>query len=316
MKNTGLLRISCASFLLLLLTAAPLFAEEVRIGHPSLSLTHWPIWVAHDAGIYKRNNLETEIVLIGGGPTLMAALLSNELQFVSVAAVTSVVTAASGAPIKLVLSLESRMVYQIWALPEIQQMRDLKGRPISPSGPGTEPHYALSLVLKKAGLDPVRDVKQLPIRGSQNRIAALLSRQVYATVLNPPFTSAARRAGLRLLADTRDLDVQHQGIALATLESLINTNPDLVRRFTAATLLATDLMRKDKETAIRIGVKYSKSLRDEVEDAYELLMPAVSASGRINLKGLRSVLEFAAEHGTVSKPAPAPEKFVDMRFAR
>jgi ABC-type nitrate/sulfonate/bicarbonate transport system substrate-binding protein len=245
----------------------------------------------------------------------MAALLSSELQFVSVAAVTTVVTAASGAPIKLVLSLESKMVYQIWGLPEIKEIKDLKGKPISPSGPGTEPHYALSLVLKKAGLDPARDVKQLPIRGSQNRIAALLSRQVHATVLNPPFTSAARRAGLRLLADTRDLDVQHQGIAIATLESLIKTKPGLVRRFTDATLESADLMRKDRRTAIRIGVKYSKRPMDEVEEAYDLLMPAVSVSGSINIDGLKSVLEFAAEHG-VAKPALEPAQFVDVRFAR
>jgi ABC-type nitrate/sulfonate/bicarbonate transport system substrate-binding protein len=172
------------------------------------------------------------------------------------------------------------------------------------------------LVLQKAGIDPARDVKQLPIPGSQSRIAAIQSKQVYATILNPPFTSVARKAGLRLLADTRDIDVDYQGIALATSDTLINANLDVVRRFTNATLLAIDLMKKDKETAIRAGMKYSKRPRDEVEDGYDLLMPSVSVSGRINLKGLKSHLQFAAEHGLISSPTPAPEGFVDLRFAR
>lgn len=305
-----------AIFFLFFLEAVPAFAEDVRIGYPSLSLAYWPVWVAHDAGIYRRNNLNVEMVVVSGASPLTAALLSNQLQFVSQEAVTSVLTAASGARIKMVLSIQSKMAYQIWALPEIKQVTDLKGKPISPSRPGSGPHHAMWLVLEKAGLDPAKDVKQLPIAGSQSRIAALQSRQVYATILNPPFTSVARKAGLRLLADTRDLDVEYQGIALATLETLINANPDLVRRFTSATLQAGDLMRKDKEIAIRAGVKYSKRSSDEVEDGYDQLMPAISASGRISLRGLKSHLEFAADHGFISRPVPAPESFVDMRFAR
>jgi ABC-type nitrate/sulfonate/bicarbonate transport system substrate-binding protein len=291
-------------------------SQQVRIGYPSLSLAYWPVWVAHDTGIYEKNNLKVEMVVISGASPLTAALISNQLQFVAQEAVTSVLTAASGAPIKMVLSIQAKMAYQVWSLPEIKHVRDLRGRPISSSRPGTGPHHAMWLVLQKAGLDPARDVTQLPIPGSQSRIAALQSKQVYATILNPPFTSVARKAGLRLLADTGDLDVDYQGIALATVDTLISSNPDAVRRFTNGTLSAFDLMRKEKETAIRAGIKYSKRPRDEVEDGYELLMPALSRSGRINLTGLKSHLQFAADHGLISSPVPAPEGFVDMRFVK
>jgi NitT/TauT family transport system substrate-binding protein len=305
-----------AGVLLCLLPRPQALGEQVRIGYPAVSLAFWPVWVAHDAGVYKRNNLDVEMVVISGASPLTAALISNQLQFIAQEAVTSVLTAASGAPIKMVLSIQSKMAYQVWALPEVKQVTDLKGKPISPSRPGTGPHHAMWLVLQKAGLDPARDVKQLPIPGSQSRIAALNSKQVYATILNPPFTSVARKAGLRLLADTGNLDVDYQGIALATLDAFINSNPDLVRRFTNATLSAIDLMKKEKEIAIRVGMKYSKRPRDEVEDGYELLIPALSTSGRLNLKGLKAHMQFAAEHGLISNPIPAPEGFVDMRFAK
>ncbi len=316
MKRSHMWAMLTLAICLLVLLKVPALSQQVRIGYPSLSLAYWPVWVAHEADVYKKNNLNVEMVVISGASPLTAALISNQLQFVAQEAVTSVLTAASGAPIKMVLSIQSRMAYQVWGLPEIKQVTDLRGKAISSSRPGTGPHHAMWLVLQKAGLDPARDIKQLPIPGSQSRIAAIQSKQVYATILNPPFTSVARKAGLRLLADTRDLDVDYQGIALATSDTLINSNLDLVRRFTNATLLAVDLMKKDKETAIRAGMKYSKRPRDEVEDGYELLMPSVSTSGRINLKGLKSHLQFAAEHGLISSPVPAPEGFVDTRFAR
>ena len=75
------------------------------------------------------------------------------------------------------------------------------------------------LVLQKAGLNPARDLKQLPIPGSQSRIAAIESKQADENILNLRFTSIARKAGLRLLADTRDLNVDHQGIALEKLDT-------------------------------------------------------------------------------------------------
>lgn len=321
MKKTMLLRVIflCLMFILLFLRGTgPSFADEkVRIGYPSLSLVYWPVWVAYDSGTYKRNDLDVEMIVISGGPTLVAALVAKEVQFISVAAVTTAIAAARGASIKNILSLESKMSYQIWSLPEIKQVRDLKGKTISPGGGlGAGPHQAMSLVLKRSGLDPAKDVKQFPIRGSGSRIAALQAGQIHATVLNPPFTSVAKKAGLRLLVDTRQLGVDYQGIVVAVLDDLIKTNPNLAKRFTQATLQAADLMRKDKELAIRVGMKYSKRARDEVEEAYDLLLPAIPVSGKINLKGLASALEFAADYGIISRPLPVVQNFVDTRFAR
>jgi hypothetical protein len=75
-------------------------------------------------------------------------------------------------------------------------------------------------------------------------------------------------------------------------------------------------MRKDKGLAVGIGMKYSKRTKDEVEEAYDLLVPAIPESGKINLKGIESALEFAADYGIISRPLPRSEQFVDMRFAR
>ena len=109
MKSLRLWAVLSISFLFLLNVSA--LAQEVRIGYPSLSLAYWPVWVARRTNVYKKNNLNVGMVVISGASPLTAALISNQLQFVAQEAVTSVLTAASGAPIKMVLSIQSRMAY-------------------------------------------------------------------------------------------------------------------------------------------------------------------------------------------------------------
>ncbi|HTF92043.1 MAG TPA: ABC transporter substrate-binding protein, partial [Verrucomicrobiae bacterium] len=58
--------------------------EKIRIGLSSVSALHSALWVAEQRGFFRRQGLETEIIVTGQGATAgIGALLANDIQFVS-----------------------------------------------------------------------------------------------------------------------------------------------------------------------------------------------------------------------------------------
>jgi ABC-type nitrate/sulfonate/bicarbonate transport system substrate-binding protein len=45
-------------------------AQPLRVPYVSLSPTAGPLWVAYEAGFFKRNNVATELLYIPGGSTI------------------------------------------------------------------------------------------------------------------------------------------------------------------------------------------------------------------------------------------------------
>ena len=61
---------------------------------------------------------------------------------------------------------------------------------------------AASDVLKRLGVDPVKDATILQIGDEPARIAAVTSGNVEGTVVNAPFSSEAERLKLNVIADS------------------------------------------------------------------------------------------------------------------
>jgi ABC-type nitrate/sulfonate/bicarbonate transport system substrate-binding protein len=74
-------RLILASALLLLATAsASSGAERVRIGYSSISGSYIGLWVAHDAGLFQKEGLEDQIILIPSGSQLAQVTVAGEVE--------------------------------------------------------------------------------------------------------------------------------------------------------------------------------------------------------------------------------------------
>ena len=49
-------------------------AQTLKIPYVSLSPTAGPLWIAYEAGFFKRNNLSAELLYIPGGSTIVDRL--------------------------------------------------------------------------------------------------------------------------------------------------------------------------------------------------------------------------------------------------
>jgi ABC-type nitrate/sulfonate/bicarbonate transport system substrate-binding protein len=59
---------------------AAVSAEPLRIVYTAISLMYGPLWVTQDAGLFKKHNLDVELLYLSGGTLSTAALISGGVQ--------------------------------------------------------------------------------------------------------------------------------------------------------------------------------------------------------------------------------------------
>jgi len=70
----------CCLILILALPAASLAQRKtLRVSYPAPATVYLPLWVASDAGIFRKHGLDVELVHVGSSPISMAAFLAGEI---------------------------------------------------------------------------------------------------------------------------------------------------------------------------------------------------------------------------------------------
>ncbi|MSP39142.1 MAG: hypothetical protein EXR70_11680 [Deltaproteobacteria bacterium] len=160
----------------LLLSAAPVRAETIRIAYSGVSASGLPVWLARDEGIFARHGLEADLVAVRSAPIQVTALVSNEVQFVRGSASSMLTAAAQGAKLKIILSVfAERASYDFLVGPPITKPSDLRGKKI-----GVQDFsgllWSLTMVsLREMGLDPQRDNISIQAIGDSTVIAQSLA---------------------------------------------------------------------------------------------------------------------------------------------
>lgn len=289
-----------------------LAAEKVRVGIPSRSALWWPHFVAEDKKFYEAEGVLMETVLIiAGAARAVQILTAGDLDFVTAGTISSLTAYLKGSPIVFVSGLINDSPFQVYAAPEIQSVKDLKGRAIASGGPGGPPHLVATVVLQAAGLDPKKDVRQFAIAGANNRIVALEQRQVHAAVLSPPFSFRAIEMGFKKIADARDYLKEDQNDGITTSKGLIQKDPEKIRRFLRALVKGMRFIAANREEAIRVLGKYTQQPRPILEKTYDFMVPTISE--KISERGIETIYQYLLDNGIVSASADL-KGFVDTRF--
>ncbi|HEU4772138.1 MAG TPA: ABC transporter substrate-binding protein, partial [Candidatus Udaeobacter sp.] len=96
---------------------------------------------------------------------------------------------------------------------------------------GSSSHFLVQEILKRHGLDPVRDVTILGVGTTANRYQALQSGAIDATNLTPPFNFRAQEIGLReLVAYVKEDYLVEPAGAIVVRENLFQSDPHLIEK--------------------------------------------------------------------------------------
>ena len=267
--------------------------DKIRIAHSSLSGSQALIWVAQDAGAFRRNGIDATILFISGGPTVIKAMLAGDVPFGVIAGPAAITANMAGADTAVIASFVNTMEHVIFTLPGITKPADLKGKKLAVNRYGSADDFGGRFALKKWGLEPDRDVAMLQLGGQPARYSALQAKAVDGTLLQPPLTVTARKSGYVELASLADLGLEYLGTCLVTTRSYLRSQPDIARRFVKAIVEGIHFYKTNKAASLRSIAKFMKlqdaAALEETHDQYAVKL--LSRTPYPTVKGVETILD-------------------------
>lgn len=309
------MRIKTFMFLSAVVVAVGLTAEaqelkRIKIGYPAVSYNQVHIWVAKDAGLFKKQGLDAEVIFFRGGQMATQALVAGDPPIVNIG--TVVQAGLQGHDVVLIASSESAYNYSVVARPGVAKIEQLKGKRLGVSGFGSASHNAALILLKKFNLEPNKDVAVVVAGPTMERLAAVDAGRIDATVLTPSEMPRARKQGLVEVYDMLDLGIEVQGNGFATSRSFIHSNREIALSALKGYVEALFYISRNREETRRITAKYMRTTDPEVLDAtYDWFVKRVSKKPYPTLKGIQYLLDEVASKLPNAKSAK-PEQFVDL----
>ena len=197
--------ISNLFFIFILFSVRPIAAQvDFPIGYVSRGGTYAFISLIEQFKLLEQEGIRPSFVYIGG-PQVSQALIAGDIRMAIVAAASPIRAAAHGSELRFIGGVTDTEVASLVSASNITSPTDLKGTRMAIDRLGDYSDFRARKVLEIFGLQAQKDVTLLQIGAQTARFAALRAGQVQSTFVVPPLTLAARKAGLRELADLSEL---------------------------------------------------------------------------------------------------------------
>jgi ABC-type nitrate/sulfonate/bicarbonate transport system substrate-binding protein len=289
-------------------------AKKIKIGYPAISYNQIHIWIAKDAGLFRKYGLDAEIVFFRGGQMATQALVAGDPPIVNIG--TVVQAGLQGHDVVLIASSENAYNYSVVARPGISQIEHLKGKRLGVSGFGSASHNASLILLKKFNLEPNKDVALVVAGPTSERLSAVEGGRIDATLLTPSELPRSRKQGLVEVYDLAEMGIEVQGNGFATSRSFIKTQRDTVLSALKGYVEAIHYIHRNRDETRKIVAKYLRLSDPEVLDAtYTAFVKTVSKRPAPTLKGIQFMLDEVAAKMPNAKTTK-PEQFVDLSLLR
>jgi ABC-type nitrate/sulfonate/bicarbonate transport system substrate-binding protein len=282
------------AFILLWFSSARLnAAEKLRISYPTLGPGFTPSWVTAEAGFWKKQGLDVEVVLLSGGARVIPALLSGSVQMILGSDTGVTLANLQGASlVRLGVTMNS-LGYSLVTQPSIRSVQDLKGK-ILGTGRGRDASYArLAKLLADNGLNPNTDVKFLPVGETPTgRLQAIKSGLVQGAVFTPPLDLVGTRDGLKILLK---IDVLTLSGGITTTPNYLQQNRKTLLAFLRGYMEGIHYMLTHRQESLKVFSKYLKNPdAGTLAYLYDETAPRLEKTLRPNPESVRFLLDQIA----------------------
>lgn len=236
---------------------APL--TKLRFSYSAITGSNYGTLVALDEGLFRRNGLDVEAVLIQSTAFTTTALLSGQVQVVFANAVGALSAYKSGAKDMVILATTSeKFLFSLFARPHIKTAKELAGTRIGITRRGGSLDNAVRFALLQAGLDPERDNIVFLQGGTQvDRLNALSKGVIDATVFQGVFKLRAVQLGFRELIDLSETDIKFPQNSIVTTKQFLRDHRALAVRFVKSYMEGTKLYLQSPQVAKKIVSRYT-----------------------------------------------------------
>jgi NitT/TauT family transport system substrate-binding protein len=291
--------------LTLVLAALPVPAQDrVRAGIGQRG--NWDTMVVPqgiEAGFFKKENLEVDITWTRGGAETLQALVTGSVDVDLTNGILGVVGAyAKGAPIRVVsaeFTGAHDLFWYVRADSPVKSLKDMEGRTMGYSRPGSSTHLVVQALAAAAGVKP----RLVSAGGVPDNRTQVMSGQIDAGWSIPPFNLDLLADGkIRVIArggDVPALSAQTVRVNVASVRFLTERR-DVARRFMKVYHDTVDWMYQNPDAAIAFFAKFNQVSLDVARKTAESYPKQALAPGAV--VGLEQTLAQALEYKQLDKP--------------
>lgn len=295
----------------LLLFPAFAHGQKFVVAWSAVSALNSPFWVMNDAGFWKQEGLDIQLVYIASSPTVARATLAGEIVLSGANSQVIVDVGLGGGDLVAMGAITNVVAFYVMAAPEIKTVNDLRGKVVGVTRFGASTDFGMRMLLSKYGLEPAKDVPFIQIGGMPELAAALSKKTVFAAPMSQPMVYLAQQAGMRMIANLAKEEIPFMHIGLTTSRKWIKEYRPQAKAFVRAYGRAMYFMHTRKEETRAIFAKYTRindpaMLDGSIQYGYDFMekIPLVKA------QAFQVTLDQIAKTNPKAKQAK-PEQFFD-----
>jgi NitT/TauT family transport system substrate-binding protein len=306
--------ITVLCFLTAVVPTGTIRAADKLVGiHSAIAISQSLPWIAREAGIFRKHNLDFDLVLMRSAATAAAAMLGGETDVGLIGGIGIVSAYVQGAQdFVIVGAVKNILTHSIVAKPEIKRPEDLKGKSIGVNRLGSNNHYFALQVLQRIGLDP-KDVTFRQTGGDSADLIALLNGSVDASAMLTYGQNAVAQ-GFHYLIYGPDLRIPYAAAAFVTRRALLARKPQVIGQFMRSMAEASKIFHAERETTLKILARYLRvSDRKVLETSYNNELKAMEPRFDVRAEALQAILDEIALTDPRAKKI-SPQQLIDRRY--
>jgi NitT/TauT family transport system substrate-binding protein len=308
-----LMNILLRSVILLLALIGPewLYAQgalqQVSLTYSSRSIASIDLFIAQDRGFFREEGLDAQLIQVRATAAI-AALVSGEVH--ALGSIGSAIRAIPrGAPIRVLAVSLRRPVFWLVSRPELKSFSDLKGKVMGTTTLGGSQHTAGLRLLRKAGLNPEKDVTVVLGGDVPTQLQALVNGSIQIGILSPPTVIVARdKYKMNILGSAMDEFTSIQN-GLAVLDKNVKNQRDLIKRILRARGKGNRYFHQNERGTSEVLAKYLNVDFQTALETYRISRAAFTINGIASDDEVNEYLKADAQLLGLAAPIAASRVF-------
>lgn len=289
-------------------------ARSLKAIYSTPTASEGALWIARDAGFFKKHGLDVDLIFVQGGSASAAAIISGQVQFGVLSPVSTVNSDLGGADLVMVANLASRMTNEIVARSGLLHPQDLKGKRIAIGRRGSSSDFVTRFALARFGLVADRDYQLIQAGGSSDRLAAIASGAADAGTITPAGHEKAQKMGFHTAYNIAAHKIPYSDAAVIMKRSFLKENRGVAKRIVEAVAEATHYYKTNTEGSLKIIAHYLRLKPELARYDYQLSSAGAPRNLRFAPQILETIREAVAEQRPDAK-GTSMSRFVDDSFA-
>ena len=275
--------------------------DTIRVGMPEVMFLNLTQFVAQEKGFYEAEGLTVNLEHIADSSIPVRAMISGNLDLVQTGMPETLSAIDKGADLITIGGVHTGLHYSFFVNPYsgIETIGDLQGKRLGISGPGTLPHVVLVAMMQAHGMTPeqISDVTWVSLSGSSSRRNAISTGVIDATVagFNP---RAMAEPTIDVKFDVPGTLPNYVMTPWDVRVDFLEENPDVVKRFIRAELLATRWVFENRDEALDVARNYFDYSDDELVAFYDFYKNGIwNPDGRVSAEQAQYMQELNLDGG-------------------